>query len=230
MSSRTRSLVAQQHGMALLVVMVVLALGSLLALGAARTSWLNEHLVSSLSDQQRAQAAAEALIQDAQDDIRGQRADGSVCSSAPTDAGCRGARAENRPFFPTVADDLTDLAARIGPGQDCRDGICLSDLVSRLNPQVMATRLIQEAATGAAQALGARYGQFTGARSSQPLLQSPSARAWYWVEVFQMDNVTENQPLFVYRINAYVQGHRPGTRVMLRSLYWPPPSPSPLQD
>jgi type IV pilus assembly protein PilX len=215
---------------ALLVVMVVLALGSLLALGAARTSWLNEHLVSSLSDQQRAQAAAEALIQDAQDDIRGQRADGSACSTAPTDAGCRGPRAENRPFFPTVVGELPELAARIGPGQDCRDGICLPDSVTRLTPQSMATRLVQEAAPGGPQTLGARYGQFTGARSSQPLLSGAPARAWYWVEVFQMDSLTGNPSLFVYRINAYVQGHKPGTRVMLRSVYRPPPSPSPLQD
>jgi type IV pilus assembly protein PilX len=223
----TRYRSVNQSGMALMVVMVVLAMGSLLALGAARSSWLNEHIVSSQSDQQRTYAAAEALLKDAQDDIRGQRADGSACSSEATHTGCRGPWADKHPFFPRGSDDLRDLAERIGPDRVCRHGICLPPSVTHLNAQGMAQGLVQEGGTGAVSGQGATYGQYTGTTTRQPLLSGPSARAWYWVEVFQLDRATDtgltsaSQP-FIYRINAYVQGHKRGTQVLLRTLFLAP--------
>lgn len=221
--------VQRQRGLSLLVVMIVLALGSLLALGSARTIWLNERLVSSLSDQQRAVAAAESLLRDAESDIRGERADGSPCSTQPGDTGCRGALADRRPFFPTEVHERDTLASLIGPGGDCQDGICLPVSTTGLNPQAMATRLVEEAASGASTSRAARYGQFTGASTSQALLSGQEARAWYWVEVFPAaaDPGADVHP-FVFRINAYVQGHQAGTRVLLQSLFIPnPPSVKP---
>jgi type IV pilus assembly protein PilX len=233
MSARASAGAPQQRGMALLVVMVVLALGSWLALGSARTAWLNENLVSSQSDQQRATAAAHALLKDAQDDIQGLRADGTPCSSAPTDAGCRGQRGDNRPFFPTHEEHLPELIARIGSAHACRYGICLPTSVTSLQPQALASRLLQDAAAGAPTTLVASYGQYTGTTPSQPLLNGASARAWYWVEVFRLDSAADAsvltaadpRPPFVYRINAYVQGHKTGTRVLLRSLFVPKAPP-----
>jgi Tfp pilus assembly protein PilX len=233
MSARASAGAPQQRGMALLVVMVVLALGSWLALGSARTAWLNEHLVSSQSDQQRATAAAHALLKDAQDDIQGLRADRTPCSTAPTDAGCRGPRSDNHPFFPSTQEELPELAARIGSAHACRYGICLPTSVTSLHPPTLASRLLQDAATSAPTTLAATYGQYTGTTPSQPLLSGASARAWYWVEVFRLDSTPDGAALenpdshapFVYRINAYVQGHKTGTRVLVRALFVPKVQP-----
>lgn len=223
-----------QKGISLVMVMVVLTLASLLVVGSARLDLLNERLVSNQSDHGRAWAAAEALLRDAENDIQGTRADGTPCSTEPSERGCRGALAANHPFFPTSPDDLALLANRIGDGQVCRAGICLPRTLTSLNPQAFAALLVQETATPTASvARGAVYGQYTGTTTRHPLLSGPSARAWYWVEVFQyeMDNpvVTPgwNPPVpdashpFVYRINAYAQGHRSGTRVWLRALFVP---------
>lgn len=49
---------------------------------ASRTSLFNEMLVGNDADYQRAFEAAQALIQDAELDIRGENADGTACSSA----------------------------------------------------------------------------------------------------------------------------------------------------
>lgn len=237
MASRVDLLpVRAQTGLSLLVVMVVLALGSLLALGAARTGWLNEKLVSTQSDHERTLAAAHALLKDAENDIRGQGADGAPCSTDPAHAGCRGARTDKRPFFPTDVADLADLAARIGTGEMCRQGICLPTSVNSVNPQAFATELVAEAAATATGSRGARYGQFTGTTTRNPLLGGANATAWYWVEVFHygLDSPIPDwraprpdaaRP-FVYRINAYVQGHKAGTRVWLRSLLVPQTQPT----
>lgn len=92
------------------------------------------------------------------------------------------------------------------------------------------------------QAVGATYGQFTGtatAAASNPLLSNAPARAWYWVEVFRYDDASDIltargsrlspdmvQHPFVYRITAFVQGNKPGTRVHLRSVFVPYPNPT----
>lgn len=58
--ARTRD--GHQQGIALIVVMVMLLLATIVVLGSARLGWLNERMVGSESDHQRAFAAAEALI------------------------------------------------------------------------------------------------------------------------------------------------------------------------
>lgn len=71
-----------QHGVALFVVIVFAMLSMLLALWASRTSLFNEMLVGNDVDYQRAFEAAQALIQDAELDIRGENPNGTACSSA----------------------------------------------------------------------------------------------------------------------------------------------------
>lgn len=72
----------RQRGAALFVVIVFVMLSMLLALWASRTSLFNEMLVGNDADYQRAFEAAQALLQDAELDIRGENADGSVCTAA----------------------------------------------------------------------------------------------------------------------------------------------------
>ncbi len=82
---RTRVVMAsgghrRQRGISLLVVMIVVLLSSLLALWAFRTSLVNEAIVGNDADYQRAFEAAQAMVQDAELDIRGERPDGSSCT------------------------------------------------------------------------------------------------------------------------------------------------------
>ena len=78
----------RQSGVALFVVIVFVMLSMLLALWASRTSMFNEMVVGNDADYQRAFEAAQALIQDAELDIRGEKADGSDCR-IPTRTACR---------------------------------------------------------------------------------------------------------------------------------------------
>lgn len=228
---------ARQRGISLIVVMVMLLLSSLVMVSSTRLGTLHEALVGSESDTQRAFAAAEALIRDAELDILGQRGDGQPCNADPTAAvGCRSLAG---PFFPEGDDDLDTLAASVLPTtggfRNCRQGICLPATVDHLDASAWTTDL------ASMQAVGATYGQFTGtvtAAASNPLLTKTPVRAWYWVEVFRYSDVggilaptgsrlspdMVRHP-FVYRITAYVQGNKPGTRVQLRSVLVPYPNP-----
>jgi len=228
---------ARQRGISLIVVMVMLLLGSLVMLSSTRLGTLHEALVGSESDTQRAFAAAEALLRDAELDILGKRVDGQPCNTDPTAAvGCRSLAG---PFFPEGDDDLDTLAASVLPSaggfRSCRRGICLPDTVDSLDATAWTDDL-------AMQAVGATYGQFTAttpAAASNPLLTSAPARAWYWVEVFRYADASgilnphgarltpdmDRHP-YVYRITAFVQGTKPGTRVRLRSVLVPYPNPT----
>lgn len=228
---------ARQRGISLIVVMVMLLLGSLVMVSSTRLGTLHEALVGSESDTQRAFAAAEALIRDAELDILGQRGDGQPCSSDPTVwVGCRSLAG---PFFPEEDNDLDLLTASASSGsafRGCLQGICLPATVDSLDTTAWTTDL------ASMQAVAATYGQFTAttpATASNPLLTSAPARAWYWVEVFRYADASRilsanggrltpdsDRHPFVYRITAYVQGIKPGTRVQLRSVLVPYPNPT----
>ncbi len=232
----------------MIVVMVMLLLASIVVLSSMRLGWLNERMVGSESDQQRAFAAAEALIRDAERDIKGVQADATTpCQTDPAFVGCRNFAA-GAPFFPQDLADLELLKARLAAGtSSCLRGICLPQSVTTLGREQWTTKLGTMTAGSGDSAVPARYGEFTGidpAASGNALLQwsrpgvTPvvPARAWYWVEVFlyteaaAMDAASahalapdmHSHP-FVYRITAYVQGMKPGTRVWLRSIFVPRP-------
>jgi type IV pilus assembly protein PilX len=239
----------RQQGAALIIVMVMLLLATIVVLSSTRLGWLNERMVGSESDQQRAFAAAEALIRDAERDIQGLRTDSSPsCQSGPGFVGCRNFGA-GAPFFPEKLADLDLLQARLPTDTPaCRRGICLPATTETLGREQWTTKLsVMTAGTGDA-AVPARYGEFTGvdpAATGNALLQwsrpgvtpTVAARAWYWVEVFfytQAMGIPEssghdlapdtfNHP-FVYRITAHVQGMKPGTQVWLRSVFVPRPT------
>jgi type IV pilus assembly protein PilX len=229
---------AALRGAALVIVMLVLLLASLLVLAGGRLGWLHQVIVGSERDHQQAFAAAEALLRDAENDVRGRQADGSaVCAPRPGFVGCRNWK-DGQPFFPEDDDDLADLSQRVlGSSHGCRQGICVPASLDSLDPDLWRTALPALTAGTGAQAVAARYGEHTGAPPSEghALLRAESpARAWYWVEVFRYSDApgltaTAQLPVpdaarpFVYRITAFVLGHKAGTRVLLRSVFVPYP-------
>ena len=69
-----------QRGVALFVVIIFMTLSVLLALWASRSALFGEMVVGNDADYQRAFEAAQALLQDAELDIRGENADGTKCT------------------------------------------------------------------------------------------------------------------------------------------------------
>lgn len=233
-----------QRGVALVIVLIVLTLCGIAALSSTHLGWLNEKLVGAESDRQRAQAAAEALIRDAENDIKGWRTGASQpCPQPAAFAGCRDFDA-GHPFFPQDAAELELLQARLPPGPPgCLRGICLPAATDTMSLEDMSTHFTAMTAGEGVTSVAARYGEFTGLdaeSAGNPLLRwSEVPRAWYWVEVFWYDiagDIVASSPHgltpdqrhpFVYRITAHVQGMKPGTRVWLRSVYVPRPHDAP---
>lgn len=233
-----------QRGASLIVVMVVLLLGTLVVVGSTRVGWFNELLVGSESDYQRAFAAAEALIRDAERDIKGVQADNfTPCKVGAHYIGCRDFGA-GHPFFPQEDTDLDLLENRVtgaGSFNQCLQGICRPTSADTLGEAAWNTPSALAAMTAGTgtTAIAATYGAYTGAApaaAGNPLLSATSpTRAWYWVEVFRYSdaggimNAAGNVPIpdqkhpFIYRITAYVQGIKGGTRVWLRSVFVPYP-------
>lgn len=219
----------RQQGAAVIVVMVLMMLAVLTALGTSRSQWLSERMVGSEADRQRALAAAEALLADAELDIRGYRFDNTLCSTNRAVIGCRD-NLGGRPWFPLDNQDYAMAALPvIGSGNSCMDGICFTGNPGTWTPQFLKDNVAALTQPGVA----ATYGQFTGATAQaagNPLLSRTTPRAWYWVEVFPYNSMGQtSRPLFgvplppgnspiVFRITAHVQGMRPGTRVWVRSV------------
>jgi type IV pilus assembly protein PilX len=226
----------RQRGVALFVVIVFVMLSMLLALWAARSSLFNEILVGNDADYQRTFEAAQAMLQDAEMDIRGVKPDGSACApvSGKTDV-CRVGTAV---YFDIETKDLANLLATIAttkPDVSCYKGICSKRSGSQdfWNDSSMLAKMIDTD-------IGARYGQFTGAdtaATANPILANTTAGegAWYWVEMMPyMDpnialmsgmppgaNVARLAPAsnkrFIYRITALARGNKPGSEVVLQS-------------
>lgn len=220
---------SRQRGLALFVVMMVVLLSSLLALWAFRSSLVNEALVGNDADYQRAFEAAQAMLQDAELDIRGERADGSECVPEPS----RPTVCRTGATVAFIDEDraLPALLAQLdGQPTRCLDGICQK----RTGAQDFWSDQAALAAMTAA-GVGARYGQYTGALPDvgNPLLLETAAGrgAWYWVEVMRYsDNPSglladRNQlelnlnPNVVYRITAVARGLKPQTQVVLQSTF-----------
>lgn len=238
----------RQQGIALMVVMVILLLGTVLVLTTTRTTWLNETVVGSQSDYRRAYAAAEALMRDAENDVLGIRpGGGKINPNNPAFFEGSGRRV-GEPFFPFSPDeDLDNVIAAIGVGGavPCRRGICVPPNEQTLgnawwdDPATFAA--MTAGAPGTVNAIAATYGEFTGAdpaAARNPLLTNTGARgAWYWVEVLQFVESANAAPAglpipdvdkqpFFFRITVVVQGQKPGSRVVLRSLFTPRPDSS----
>lgn len=213
----------RQRGVALITVMVILLLSIIAVLAAGRTGLLNEALVGNDSDYGRALAAAEALLRDAETDIRGRTDQGFLCRPTPGNpastfseadhVGCRLALPGNV-FFPDSDDGFAEVRdlVNLTPATPCIQGICV--------PNALNTLLGFEDAPAAAAAnmatmapLGVRYGTYTRGPGPLPpwgldinqILTTVIAgvaapqQGWYWVEVFPYST----------RAGAYASGDHP---------------------
>lgn len=235
---------SRQHGVALFVVIVFVMLSMLLALWASRTSLFNEMVVSNDADYQRAFEAAQALLQDAELDIRGERADGSLCNAPP----CRAYSSKLQ--FPADPKEVNPLISKLETERTrCKDALC----ARRVGRQdfwnyATASTTVKPAADETAgevpltelMTVGARYGQYTGASTANPLnpiLTNTAAGegGWYWIEIMPysskvktanliVDATTSQLPLnlevyVVFRITAVAIGRKTGTTVVLQETY-----------
>jgi type IV pilus assembly protein PilX len=238
---------ARQRGVALFVVIVFVMLSMLLALWASRTSLFNEMAVGNDANYQRAFEAAQALLQDAELDIRGEMADGTSCSAPP----CRAYTSKLQ--FPADTQEINPLITALeGEPTRCKDGLCARRVGRQdfWNYATAATTIKPAANAGLGEvplsnlmAVGARYGQYTGAqlgssgKPANPLLadKTNGQGGWYWIEIMRyseksksanliVDSTTNQLPLnldvyVVFRITALAVGLRPGTTVVLQETY-----------
>lgn len=223
-----------QKGVSLFIVIVLVMLSMLLALWGSRTSLFNEMIVGNDADYQRAFEAAQALIQDAEFDIRGERPDGSPC--VPDGSKVDLCRTDNAGiWFPLEDQDLPDFFAKLQLAtatQFCSKGVCLKRTGNQNFWDDKAT--LDTMIT-----VGARYGHFTGAEtgsaSSSILNDGTAGRGgWYWIEVMPYDSNAGNsglisdgsqnlalnlKPNIAFRITAVARGIKPNTQVVLQSTY-----------
>ncbi|QEA13723.1 pilus assembly protein PilX [Comamonas flocculans] len=239
---------ASQHGIALFVVIVFVMLSMLLALWASRTSMFNELVVGNDADYQRAFEAAQALLQDAELDIRGQTADGKPCA-----APCRQWNFTQLQF-PTEAKEINGLVATLNAAEGkCKDGLCArrtghqdfwnyeNDVTPVSPPDAGEVTLDKLTKSG----VGARYGEYTGAQlgdkdnPANPILArrgGPKEGGWYWIEVMPYSDAAKTANLIVsseasnqlslnldvyviYRITALAYGLKDSTKVVLQQTY-----------
>lgn len=239
----------KQRGVALFVVIIFVMLSMLLALWASRTAWFNEMIVGNDADYQRAFEAAQALLQDAELDIRREQASGAACVANESKPWvCR--RDATVDKFPTEDQDigllLTQLNALDSPTK-CRHALCVKrtaeqDFWNNTDTKNGVTLAQMEGAGLANNAppIGARYGQYTGAatgQTSNPILADTNAGrgGWYWIEVLPYLKDANNSGLIpdspnnlldisldiyvVYRITAVAHGLKPNTMVVLQQTY-----------
>jgi type IV pilus assembly protein PilX len=201
----------RQSGVALVTVMVILLLSIIAVLAAARSGLLNEALVGNETDYSRALAAAEALVRDAEFDIRGHLPNGYLCRSdvvggkEPTAnfVGCRDRSGVN-PWFPEMDEDLDTVRDRAAAAAatPCVNGICVPASIATLaafedNPTTMAAMAARGVRYGTHTRFGATPFSATTKDTNAILVGNPavvaapgpqaSSQGWYWVEIFKLN-------------------------------------------
>lgn len=167
----------QQRGAALYIVVILVLLSMLVALWASRSAIFNELVAGNDADYQRAMESAQSMVQDAQDDIYRHLYD-STKTSLRT-GGAQQFPGSQDMFFSSWSDNLSAQT------NQCKDAICLRRTTAEdfwNDPSTLQVML----------GLGARYGQFSGAKQSgsstitppNPILAFTDANkgAWYWIE------------------------------------------------
>lgn len=230
----------KQRGISLFIVIVLVMLSMLLALWASRTALYNEMIVGNDADYQRAFEAAQAMIQDAEFDIRGERSDGSACVPDPSAPSiCRVNNASNIVWIPTEAQEVGGLLNTL----DAAPAKCLKGLCTKRTGEQDFWNDKTTLASMMVAGVGARYGEYTGTKtgdSSNPILKFNQADdptnqgAWYWIEVMPYDSNAGNSglitngstnmalnlvPSVAYRITAVAYGLKPNTQVVVQSTY-----------
>ena len=200
------------------VVLVFVMLSMLLALWASRTSLFNEMIVGNDADYQRAFEAAQALLQDAELDIRRESPDGLTACTNPDPNKCRDTNpgAYKIPIKGEVTQLLDDLNQQ--PTTKCLSGLCTKragrqDFWNTTSATVLAAGEVKLSDMTKPN-VGARYGQYSGAtvrdpsdpdKTANPILADTSADTrggWYWIEVMQYDESAKNSGLIVGGTNT----------------------------
>lgn len=198
--------VGDQRGVALFVVLVMVLLTTLLVVWASRSALLNEMITGTDSDYQRAFEAAQAMVRDAELDIRGMRADGTPCGSEPVGSAFGNCRppgkkrtdmdlANKKVYFPPPGDGLgvdSEFAYLQGllknQSPSCVAGVCIA---SGTTSPTAAQFWLDETLWAKMKSSAATFGQYTGATADDaggddnPLLKTKSPsdiKAWYWIE------------------------------------------------
>lgn len=222
-----------QRGISLFVVLIILLLTALLVLGSLKTSLFNESIVGNQSDIQRANSRAEALLLQAQNEIRASLVGCTtdICKYPVSKeayammymANPRGCGTS------TTTGSLTPLGVCMPAATD--DSFFTADTIGVSGKPL---------AIGNAQSYTA-FGSGTkaGDSSNGVDLSLTAAKGQYWVEVFlfkesaltSMANenqmLKENLPVpeptfpFIYRITVRAEGAKPGTVSIVRSNYIP---------
>jgi len=177
---KSSSPAASQRGVSLPIVLIFLLLAIISVLGAFRAGFLNEKMVGNESDYNRAFAAAEALMRDAEMDIRGRRPpydlihpDGRVgfpcrpttddgnttelTSKAGYEDSCR-LRGGATPWFPVSNaefDEVENILIATGGANRCVAGICMPQNMTDLGS--IETQILPLNANS----IGVPYGSFT---------------------------------------------------------------------
>ncbi len=187
----------------------------LLALWASRTSLFNEMIVGNDADYQRAFEAAQALLQDAELDIRRESPDGLTACTA---ANCRDNIAAAYKI-PVAGEQATELLDQLNlQPTKCLSGLCTKragrqDFWNTTSATVLAAGEVKLSDMTKPN-VGARYGQYSGAtvgdpsdpnKTANPILADTSADdrgGWYWIEVMQYDESAKNSGLIVGGTNT----------------------------
>ena len=187
----------------------------LLALWASRTSLFNEMIVGNDADYQRAFEAAQALLQDAELDIRRESPDGLTACTA---ANCRDNIAAAYKI-PVAGEQATELLDQLNlQPTKCLSGLCTKragrqDFWNTTSATVLAAGEVKLSDMTKPN-VGARFGQYSGAtvgdpsdpnKTANPILADTSADnrgGWYWIEVMQYDESAKNSGLIVGGTNT----------------------------
>ena len=215
-----------QQGIALYVIIVLVLLSMLLALWASRTALFNELIVGNNADYQRAYEAAEAMLEDAKNDISQQNILGAASKRGvdgktllPSESGAAFDEYIESTLGTQTTKCLHAICQKITGAQDFwRDSTTFNNMT--------------------AANVGARYGTYTGAQAgatSNPILGNTATGqgAWYWIEAMKLapsgistpnglvSNATAIEPVnakLIYRITAIARGIKPNTQVVLQSV------------
>lgn len=162
----------RQQGLALYVILILVLLAVILALWASRTAIFSEMIAGNDADYQRAFEAAQAMVQDAKDDIYiNLYAKDKASTRNTTDA----------VQYPAVQTNFIEWASGLSAeATACKSGVCLR----RTGAENFWD---DETDLAAMLAVGARYGQYSGnapGAHTNPILSFSAANkgAWYWVE------------------------------------------------
>lgn len=240
----------RQRGVALFVVLVLVMLSMLLALWASRSALFNQVIISNDADYQRAFAAAQAMLQDAELDMLRVKPNGEPCVKIANRP--KVCRASGVLYPPQGSEEVDPLIAQLSgiANTQCKDGLCAK---RGTDPKHIGqdfwnnADLMKEMQK---EGVGARYGEYTGATQSANTAElgaagsailnqtgNGSIGAWYWIEVLPYSDAAQGgslvvgnasnllplnaNPLVVYRVTAIAYGRKRGTRVVLQQTFVP---------